>query len=158
MDFAGFFRDATVGSLKSVAQVAAIVIPLMVAMEFLRHWRILDAVAGFFAPAMRFLGMSRQASLPLVVGLVFGIAYGSGVIIQSAREGELNKKDLYLLNTFLSFCHAMIEDTALFVAIGASGLFLVLSRFGLAIAATLIAAKLFFAGRRRAFLARETRP
>lgn len=158
MNFAGFLGEAALGSLKSVGQVAAIVIPLMIVMEFLRQWRVLDAVARFFAPAMRLLGMSRQASLPLFVGLTFGIAYGSGVIIQSAREGELTPKDLYLLNTFLSFCHAMIEDTALFVAIGASGLLLVFSRFALAVFFTLIAARLFFSRRRKVSFARETHP
>ncbi len=156
MDVTAFLREATEGSLKSVGQVALIVIPLMVVMEFLRYWHVLDALARFFAPVMGFLGMSREASLPLFVGLTFGIAYGSGVIIQSVREGELSRKDLYLINTFLSMCHAMIEDTALFVAIGASGILLVASRFALAIAFTLIAAKLFFARKPIVFPARGT--
>ncbi|CEO90477.1 Nucleoside recognition domain protein (Part 2) [Syntrophaceticus schinkii] len=43
-----------------------------------------------------------------------------GLIIQSVKAGEISSQENYLLNIFLSICHGMIEDTLLFVAIGAN--------------------------------------
>jgi len=56
------------------------------------------------------------------VGIIFGIAYGAGVLIEEARSGRLSWKDIFLINVFLSVCHAVVEDTALFMAVGANGL------------------------------------
>jgi spore maturation protein SpmB len=112
--------EALKGSAQSVFKVACIVIPLMVFIEFLKEGRLLDRIVHPLKPLMRFIGMSPAATFPLLVGIVFGLVYGSGLIIQSAQEGTLTRRDSYLLNIFLSVCHGMIEDTTLFLIIGAS--------------------------------------
>ena len=56
--------------------------------------------------------------LALVAGLTLGIVYGAGVIIKAGREGNLSSRDLFLIALFLSTCHAVVEDTLLFVAVG----------------------------------------
>jgi len=78
------------GSIKLVLDVAVIVIPIMVALEILKDLHWLDRVASWLAPALSRIHLSRAAALPLLVGLIFGIAYGAGVIIAAAREGELS--------------------------------------------------------------------
>ena len=49
---------------------------------------------------------------------VLGISFGSGLIIDSAREGRITRKDGLLLTAFLAPCHAVFEDTLLFVPLG----------------------------------------
>ena len=51
----------------------------------------------------------------------------------------MNKKDVILVSTFLCICHALPEDTLLFVSVGANGWIVLLVRFVLGIIATLIA-------------------
>jgi len=55
-------------------------------------------------------------------------ARGAGVILQTVREGRLNIRDIYIVNVFLVICHGIIDDTAIFIAIGAEGLWIVLPR------------------------------
>ena len=114
-------KEALFGSLKSVWSIAIIVFPLMIVMEFARKYKVMDVISAGLRPLTRFLGVQRSAAFPLAVGLIFGLAYGSGVIIQSAQEGEIDLRSLTLVSIFLACCHAVVEDTLLFVAVGANG-------------------------------------
>ncbi|MGB5867624.1 MAG: nucleoside recognition protein [Arcobacteraceae bacterium] len=55
----------------------------------------------------------------IVVGVILGITYGAGILIQEAKSGSISKSDLFYIGTFLMICHAIIEDTLLFVIFGA---------------------------------------
>ncbi|MDI6705828.1 MAG: nucleoside recognition protein [Bacillota bacterium] len=129
------------GSAKSVYTIARVVIPIMVLMEAGRAYRVLDRVAERAKRFTRVLGLSGEAAFPLTVGVIFGLAFGAGVIIQWAKEGTLKKRDLYLLSFFLISCHAVIEDTLVFVAIGANGALLLGCRLTAAVLTTLVLSK-----------------
>ncbi len=140
MDILHILQEASIGSLKTVLTIAKFLIPLMFAIEILKALNILDRLSDFLQPVSKLLGLSKEASFPLLVGLILGLSYGAGVIIKSSKEGNLSKKDLYLLMIFLVTCHSVIEDTLLFVAIGASGWLLLGIRIPLAIILTALVA------------------
>jgi len=148
LDWSGFFHEVLRGSWDNVSLMAAIIIPVMIVLEVARDLKILDRVGEWFAPALRVLGLSREAASPMMVGLGFGIAYGAGVIIEAARSGRLTWKDLFLLNLFLSICHAVVEDTALFMAVGADGVAILVGRFVLAVAVTFLVSRSGWLARR----------
>ncbi|KDR96005.1 Nucleoside recognition [Peptoclostridium litorale DSM 5388] len=133
--------DAGYGSIKSVAGIGMIVVPLMIVMQVLKDCRVLDKIADILRPMTEFFGMSKEASFPLIVGLVFGLSYGAGVIVQSSKEGNLTKKDVVLMVLFLINCHAVFEDTLIFVAVGANGWVLLLARTAAAVALTYFMSK-----------------
>lgn len=137
-----FVSDAFYGSLHNVLLMAAIIFPVMLVLEIGRDLRVLDRITVFVAPALRLLGLSRQATFPLLVGIIFGIAYGAGVIIEAARSGEISWRDLFLVNLFLSTCHAVIEDTALFIAVGADPWIILGGRFLLAVVLTCLVSRM----------------
>ncbi|BEP28315.1 nucleoside recognition domain-containing protein [Helicovermis profundi] len=141
MDILMIIKEASLGSFFSVINIAKIVIPLMIIMEFGRNYRVIDKISGYFEPFTNKIGMTSKASFPLLVGLIFGISYGSGVLIQSASEGDLTEKDQILLVTFLIMCHAVFEDTLLFVAIGAKGMMILIPRIIIAFILVLIVSK-----------------
>lgn len=131
-----FFQTALQGSFKSVFQMAVIIIPLMVILEIAKDMQILDRIAHWLAPVMRFFRLPQKSAFPLLVGLTFGLAYGAGVIIESVKNGDLTWRDLFLINVFLILCHSVLEDTALFMAVGANGVLILASRIVLAVVVT----------------------
>lgn len=141
MDFIMCIKEGFTGSLLSVVSIAKIVIPLMIAIEILKEYKILDVLCDLLSPISKILGISKNAVLPLVVGLILGLAYGAGVIIKTVEEGDISRKDLYLLMIFLIACHSVFEDTLLFVAIGANGWLLIGVRFVIAVIITIIASR-----------------
>lgn len=141
----------TGGSIaKSAAMILGIVIAMMVIIELLKAlgWveRAGRAMQAYLAP----LGLSGRSGFPLAAGLLFGLAYGAGVIVQAARENQLPGRERFMLCFFLSICHAVVEDTLLFVPLGVNPLILLGIRFSAAVALT---ALLALSLRRRGVLA-----
>ncbi|MGF7059189.1 hypothetical protein HNR33_002869 [Brassicibacter mesophilus] len=141
MDIVNMMKEGTIGSLSAVFNIAKIVIPLMIMMQFLKDLKVLDMISNFMEPMAKFFGISKKSTFPLVIGLILGLAYGAGVIINTAKEGELSKRDLYLVVIFLVACHSVIEDTLIFAAIGANGWLLLGTRLVIAILLTAFAGR-----------------
>lgn len=135
-------QEAALGSYLSMKKLAIIVIPLMMVMEIFKAAGLFDRIAEFFAPVVRVYGMKKESGFPLVIGIIIGLSYGAGIIFQSAKRDNLPQKDLHLLTYFLVACHAVIEDTAVFVAMGASGFLLLTVRLVVAAVFTFVASKL----------------
>ncbi|GEL76531.1 nucleoside recognition domain-containing protein [Tenuibacillus multivorans] len=105
-------------AILSIIQLAAIVIPLMVVMQWLRdnHW--MDWMSQKLSPFTKLLGVNQNASMTLVAGLTIGLAYGAGMMIQAVKEDGVSKKDMTLVLIFLVTCHAVVEDTLVFIPLG----------------------------------------
>lgn len=120
MDFMAYLKDSTIGSLNSVFSMAKIIIPLMIAMEILKDAEILEKISKRLKPISKLFDISNESVFPLLIGMVFGLVYGAGIIIESVEEENLGKKDLYIVMIFLVACHAIFEDTFIFAAVGAN--------------------------------------
>ncbi|MFC7321923.1 nucleoside recognition domain-containing protein [Halobacillus campisalis] len=101
-----------------IVQLALIVIPLMIVMQYLREKGWLERFSDWLAPATKFLGMERNTSMTLAAGLTIGLAYGAGLMIQAVEEDGVSKKDMFLAMIFLVSCHAVVEDTLIFIPLG----------------------------------------
>ncbi|HEX3033270.1 MAG TPA: nucleoside recognition domain-containing protein [Bacillota bacterium] len=138
-----FWQQTALGLFSLIKQMAVIVIPLMLVMEIIKDAQVLDKLTGWLSWTVRPFALPTAAVFPLLVGLVFGLAYGAGLIIQASREGTLSKRDLYLISLFLVINHSAFEDTLLFVAIGANGWLVLIFRFVTSIAITWLVSKFF---------------
>ncbi|TCJ06439.1 nucleoside recognition domain-containing protein [Cytobacillus praedii] len=123
-----------------IFQLAIIVIPLMIVIQILKDLKWLAVFSKWMAPVTRMLGMKENTSTTLAAGLLFGLAYGAGVMIQAVKEDGVSKKDVTIAFVFLVACHAVVEDTLIFVPLGIPVLPLLLIRLGVAILLTLIVA------------------
>lgn len=126
-----------------VLQLALIVIPVMIGIQILKDLHWLDAFSKRMGPVTRALGMKENTSMTLVTGLLIGLAYGAGVMIQAVKEDGVEKKDITLAFIFLVACHAVIEDTLIFIPLGIPVLPLLLIRVVVAILLTLFIARIW---------------
>lgn len=120
-------------SLLLFGQLALIITAVMIMVEFFQEYRILDKLLALTSPFTRLLGISGEADLPLMAGLLLGIGYGGAIIIDSTRQGKLSSYDIYLINLFLVLCHSLIEDTLIWAALGAMVIPIQIGRFILAL-------------------------
>lgn len=121
-----------------IFQLAIIVIPLMIVIQILKDLQWLKKFSNGMSPVTKTLGMSENTSTTMAAGLLFGLAYGAGVMIQAVEEDGVGKKDLTLAFIFLMSCHAVVEDTLIFIPLGIPVWPLFLIRLGVAIILTLI--------------------
>jgi len=123
-----------------ILQIAVIVIPLMIAIQILKDLKWLDVFSGWISPFTRMLGMKENTSMTLATGLLIGLAMGAGVMIQAVKEDGVSKKDATIAFIFLVACHAVIEDTLIFIPLGIPVVPLLLIRIITAILLTITVA------------------
>ena len=134
--------SAVLGALQLAGKLLLIVIPLVTAFEVLRHLPIFQRAGRAIDPLMRGMGLTRDAAVPLFTGIFLGIAYGAGIIIRVAQEKSLTRRQLFLMGLFLATCHAVVEDTLIFVVIGGNGWIMLGMRLLLAVGLTALLARL----------------
>ncbi len=126
-----------------IFQLIIIVLPLMIVVQFLRDYGYLMKLSKMLAPWTKVIGVKPNASVTLVTGLVIGLAYGAGVMIQAVEEDGVSKKDATLSFIFLVACHAVVEDTLIFAPLGIPILPLLAIRVVTAFVLTIIVARLW---------------
>jgi hypothetical protein len=139
------------GSLDLLARVFVIVIPIMVVLEMWEGTRAFKAVVRGWSKLVGRLGMDETTAAPTLVGFTFGLAYGGGVIVRDTKRHNIGRRQVFLMSVFLCMVHAIFEDSLVFIALGASVLWVVGFRllWALVVTAALGAAATALARRRR---------
>lgn len=145
MDFSNLITVIIIslkGAIFLSLKLLLIIVPLMVFYEFMKQITFFKKGGKVLDYLMRKVGLSSRAAIPLFTGIFLGIAYGAGIIIQESREGSLDKGEIFLLGLFLVTCHAVVEDTLIFVIIGGNGWWILGPRIILALTLTFILSRL----------------
>ncbi len=121
-----------------------VIVILMIIYEFYERSKLFTLTQKYAKTPIEALGISTNASITMIVGFILGITYGAGILIKNAMENKMSRQDTILSAIFLSICHAVIEDTLIFVAVGANGFILFGIRFIMAIGVIIALQKLFF--------------
>ncbi len=124
------------GSLSSAISLSIKIIILITVLIF-----VMDFIKtrGFIKRSEK--NVSKGFSL--TVGVFLGITYGAGILIKEAQSGTIKKTDLFYIGTFLMICHAIIEDTLLFVIFGADFTMVIVIRTVAAIVISYILLKFY---------------
>ncbi len=114
--------------LHGVWTVARVVIPLMIILEIAQANGLLQRLNRVLARPFRRIGLSEEGAFPVVVAMVFGLTFGSGVILNHVQEGKITAREVKIMGTFIALAHALIEDTIIFFSLGAPLLLLLVPR------------------------------
>jgi hypothetical protein len=116
-------------------KIIIIIIPIMLGLESAKSLGWIKYLIRFFQPIMRVLGLSYRSAMLWVIGAIFGLMYGGAVIVEEVRGRTLTKDELERLHISVGVNHSMVEDPALFIAVGLNGFWLWVPRFITAIVA-----------------------
>lgn len=134
--------NAIISSLIGILNLIKIVFPLMLVIQIAKDFGWMNYITKALSPFTKLIGVEEKAGVTLAAGLFFGLAFGAGVMIQAVKEDGVSKRDLYLVFLFLVACHAVVEDTLLFIPLGIPVLYLFLIRFFVALVVTCIVARI----------------
>jgi len=116
-------------------KVFIIIMAVMIGLESLKSLGWMEYLLNFSQPVMKILGLSHRTALLWVTAVVFGLLYGGAVIIEEAKKGALTKAELERLHISIGINHSMVEDPALYLALGLNGFWLWVPRFVMAVIA-----------------------
>lgn len=109
---------ALLTATKGTLQFSIIIFLIMLLIQILKDLKVMDYISVRLRSSMSFFGLPAQSATTMTAGLLFGLMLGAGVIIDQARSYTFSKRELYLMLLFLGPCHAVIEDTLIFVPLG----------------------------------------
>lgn len=117
-----------VSNVMSLLRITIIVITLMLLVEISREFGLMDRFMNVLQWPMRTLGLHRKTAFVAAVGLILGLAYGAGLIIDETKKSSISSREILATNVFLGTSHALIEDSLVFAAVGANLLWIVVGR------------------------------
>jgi hypothetical protein len=121
--------------------------PLMVILELAKAFHIINFITRLVAPVLSVMGLNRSTGMLWLTASIFGLAYGSAVIVEETQSNDFEKEDLTRLHLSIGINHAMIEDPVLFLPLGLPAFWLWIPRLVAAIIATWLYS-LFLSARR----------
>ncbi|MEL7655061.1 MAG: nucleoside recognition domain-containing protein [Bacillota bacterium] len=130
------------GCISTAFNMLKILIPLMIIVEILLVYNVMEKVADKLQFVAGALGMQKQSIFPLLVGVVMGVTYGAGTLIEINRKTPIPKKDYALIGIFMFICHGIIETGFIFGVAGAHILVITVGRLVIAFIVTAAAARL----------------
>ena len=116
-------------------KILAIIVSLMVVLEFMKAFNIIDRLVNVMNPVLKIMGLDQKVGMLWLAAAIFGIAYGGAVIVEETRQGHYEKEDLERLHLSIGMNHAMIEDSVLFLPLGIGAFWLWVPRLIAAMAA-----------------------
>ncbi|MFW6270187.1 MAG: nucleoside recognition domain-containing protein [Bacillota bacterium] len=141
MEWDAFLWESFIGSLDIIKKLAFIIFPLFIFIEIIDEIGLLEKISNLFHGVLKYFNLPKEAGLPILIAQTFGLLFGAGLIIRSTREDELKEGDMMSLAILFAICHAVFEDTLLFVAIGGNGFIILGTRIILALIATYLYGK-----------------
>lgn len=94
-------------------QIFLVIFALMLLMEGLEAAGLLNLVRRALRWMLRWVGISAAAAPVTLIGMILGITYGGGLIIEETKEGALHEHDVFLSLALLGLSHGIIEDSLL---------------------------------------------
>ena len=116
-------------------KIFIIIMIIMILLEVMKIFIIIHHIVKLLNSLLKTMGLNQQVGLLWLTAIAFGLAYGGAVIVEEAKEGNINKENLEKLHLSIGINHSMIEDPALFLSLGLSAFWLWVPRLILAIVA-----------------------
>ncbi|MFA7437320.1 nucleoside recognition domain-containing protein [Castellaniella sp.] len=104
---------------ESMVLVFVVIVALVLLLDVLERFGITRQITRLLTPVLRLSGLEERAAPLTTVGVLLGLAYGGALIIEAADRENFSPRTRLLALSWLSLCHALIEDTVLILAIGA---------------------------------------
>lgn len=107
-------------SLRITILILAVVAILMITYRLLEEYNLVNKLSKSIEPFLKIFGLPKSTAFLWLIGNIVGLAYGGALMIDQMNEGKVSKAEGSLLNYHLAISHSIIEDNLLFVALGVS--------------------------------------
>lgn len=133
------------GTAQSFALIFAIILLLLLLLDAMDRTGLTKRITQMLEPLLRVSGLDAQVAPVTTVGVLLGLTYGGGLIIEQAREHDIPPRPRFLALAWLSLSHGLIEDTLLMLAMGGDLLVILVGRVLLTLLIVAALAKLLAA-------------
>lgn len=106
------------GQTQNWLLIYPVILLLVVFVRLLKATHAERLLIVLLSPLLRRMGIGKQATTTTLIGMTLGLSYGGALLIDEARRGDVNRRDMLCALTLLCLCHSLIEDTLAMMLIG----------------------------------------
>lgn len=117
------------------AKIFLIIMTIMATLQVMKTFNTIPYILKPLTPLMKLMGLENKLGLLWLTATLFGLSYGSAVIVEEIKENAFTEEELTRLHLSIGINHAMIEDPALFLPLGLAAFWLWIPRLIAAIVA-----------------------
>lgn len=133
--------------LSQLEMLLGILFILAALMAFLRLLTFIGfdkVLAWLLRPLTKMLSIDKKATNVTIIGLMLGLSFGAGLMIDESRKGLIEPRDMKIAVCFLGLCHSIIEDTFLMLLLGADIIPILLGRLIFSVLVVAVIARVMF--------------
>ena len=97
------------------AKIFFIILTIMTTLQVMKAFEVIPVILKPLTPLMRLMGLENKLGMLWLTATLFGLSYGSAVIVEETKENNFSEEELTRLHLSIGINHAMIEDPALFL-------------------------------------------
>jgi spore maturation protein SpmB len=142
LPFLELMQNWLIGTLWLTFKLVCIVVSLNILQRILEEFGVMLLLARWATPLLRPMGLPANSAFLWIVAYIIGLGYGAAILIEHRKENKISAEDADLLNHHIALSHSLLEDTALYLAIGVGLGWITLPRIALAIIAVWVARKM----------------
>lgn len=116
-----------------VINMIAINIILTIFYNILKRYRLTEKISSVFKYIMFMFGLPKETAFLWIVTNIIGLIYGATMLVEEKNNNTLDETSFKKLNISIATCHSIIQETANFVVIGASAVYLIIPRIAISI-------------------------
>lgn len=113
--FAPLFKGWAISTAALAAKIFFIIITIMTTLQVMKAFNVIPVILRPLSPFMRIMGVDNKLGMLWLTATLFGLSYGSAVIVEETKENNFSEEELTRLHLSIGINHAMIEDSALFL-------------------------------------------
>ena len=129
LEFVPLFKEWLRSTVGVVTKMTVLIYSLAIIQKLLAEYGVIRWVSKFLKYFLAFFGLPARTSFLWIVANTLGLAYGAAVMMEEVENGNVNERDINLLNTHISISHSNLEDLLLLTAMGAVWYVLLFSRW-----------------------------
>ena len=116
---AGGWTGWLASTARTLALMFAVLLVLLAIIDGMKRIGAFDWLTARLAPFFAWLGIAAPLAPLVTIGMLLGLTYGGGLIIEETRQRSFTARELFVPLAGLSIIHALIEDTLVIIALGA---------------------------------------
>lgn len=132
----------TQGTAKIMLLMFVVITVINFAIDLLERVGVLQWISRKLAPFMKITGQNPKLAPMTTIGLLLGLSYGGGLIVQKTQEISFSRRDLFMSLSCLSLLHSLIEDTLIMLLLGADVWVILVGRIVFSIALLILLSKI----------------
>lgn len=129
MEFMALLKEWLRSTFEVVVKMTVLIYTLAIVQKLLAEYGVIRWISKFLKYFLAFFGLPARTSFLWIVANTLGLAYGAAVMMEEVGSGNVDGRDIDLLNTHICISHSNFEDLLLLTAMGAVWYVLLLSRW-----------------------------